>query len=582
MKFFKNIWTAAAVASLAVLSVGCTDIEDYPDGRITRSEIFGNAKRTAGFLNNCYEYIRENHGNAMGSNTMIASCSDEAFDVLNLQNGAPYQWITGNASAFSNPMEYSPSYWGRYYEGIRYCNIFLANIDNANTFSETERKSFRAQAHGLRAYYYLQLIKRYGGVPIILKEITDNSEYVGMKRNTFAECVRQIIADCREVLNTDEVGWFSGTADNERYKFSKGMACAIMSQAALYAASPLNNDGTFTWNEAAKITKEALDLCTANGYALYTAQPSGDLSYSAYDAYFIRRADVAGIEDKETIMEACNQLSMWSYNGLPTVLGQTKAGSCPSQELVDSYETTDGVMPILGYKDENHLEPIINPAAKLYSEKHPYNNRDPRLRAAIYYNGSSVRVGSSTVVETGEGGNCAISEDNVKNTRTGYYMRKFSSPNSNRTTNQDGYVKVFRLAELYLNYAEAAAEAATGTVPNDAVDAVNTVRARVRMPELAYGMTKDEFRTRLRNERRVEFAFEEQRFYDVRRWKILDQTDRVITGMRPEGKGLNLEYKRFVVVHTSAYTDKYLRFPIPGDEAIRFKSYSGDFQNAGW
>ena len=106
-----------------------------------------------------------------------------------------------------------------------------------------------------------------------------------------------------------------------------------------------------------------------------------------------------------------------------------------------------------------------------------------------------------------------------------------------------------------MNYAEAANEASTtGTVPNDAVDAVNAVRSRVGMPGIPYGLSCDQFRLRIRNERRVELAFEEHRFFDVRRWKILDQTDKVITGMKANSDG---SYSRFVVDNNrKAYRDR--------------------------
>ena len=336
---------------------------------------------------------------------------------------------------------------------------------------------------------------------------------------------------------------------------------------------------------AAQITKEALDLCLANGYSLYKAVPSGgfaSLAYTPYDMYFMTAADVRGVEDPETIMTGRNKLTVWEHCGLPVTEGQVRAGSCPSQELVDSYETIDGEMPILGYEDEDHLRPIINPKAVLYDENNPFANRDPRLKASIYYNGAPFQVGGDTYVWTFEGGNCALSSTNRRNTRTGYYMRKFGNPTSNRANgNNDGYFRIFRLAELYLNYAEALNEAeASDIAPDAAVDAVNAVRDRVGMPDIPYGLAKDEFRKRLRNERRVEFAFEEQRFYDVRRWKILHETDRIVTGMRVTDEG---KYERFVVSRRNAYTDKFLRFPIPGEEAIRLQVHTGlNFQNPGW
>ena len=165
-------------------------------------------------------------------------------------------------------------------------------------------------------------------------------------------------------------------------------------------------------------------------------------------------------------------------------------------------------------------------------------------------------TGSNSTVANG---NCAISQTttNTRNTRTGYYMRKFNSVRSEIGSSDDGYFKIFRLAELYLNFAEAAYNA---TSPDNsynglsAVDALNKIRARAGMPELPSGMSKDEFERRYRNERRVELAFEEHRFFDVRRWKILEQTDRGVSGMqitKDENKiSLTKEYKWYRVKHT--------------------------------
>ncbi len=564
------------------LIFSCTSIEDFPDGRLEFDGIFQNQKLVAGYMNSCYGSIGNSTGDNYSDKTFLSSACDEAHDVCDVTNGAMSQWVNGFASAFSNPLA-SPEKW-EYYSDIRKCNIMIANIATANMHLEDQRESYKGEAYGLRSFYYLQMIKNYGGVPLILDNAAEEGyDYSKLYRSSFSDCVRQIISDCRIVMENQTMGWRSGTSNNDRYRWSKGMSAAVMSQAALYAASPLNNDGTFDWDEAVKITKEALDLCLANGYSLYNVIPQStyaSAAYGPYDLYFMTAADVRGIEDPETIMTGNNRLAIWGYCGLPITAGQTRAGSCPSQELIDSYETIDGIMPILGYEDEDHLKPIINPAAVLYDENNPYVNRDPRLAATVFYNGSQVKIGGDIYVETFEDGNCAMSSISKRNTRTGYYMRKFGNPTSDRNSNDDGYFRIFRLAELYLNYAEALNESAMLMAPNEAVDAINVVRSRVNMPAIPYGLTKDELRLRLRNERRVEFAFEEHRFYDVRRWKILDDTDKIITGLRAKEDG---EYERFVVSRRNAYQDKFLRFPIPGDEAIRLKMHTGvNFQNPGW
>lgn len=569
--------------AMSIAFFSCTSIEDYPDGRLDFDHIFENQKLVAGYMNSCYGPIGLSVGDNYTDKTFLSSATDEAHDVGDVTNGAMSQWNNGFVSPFGNPLA-SPEKWD-FYNTVRKCNIMIARIATASMNIEDQRESYKGEAYGLRAYYYLQMIKNYGGVPLILDNTNEEDyDYSTVKPATFAQCARQIIADCEVVMENKTIGWHSGKSNNDRFRWSKGMSAAVMSEAALFAASPLNNDGTFTWKEAATITKEALDGCLANGYSLYKVMPTGafvTVAYSPYDLYFLTAADVRGNEDPETIMTGINQLAIWGYCGLPTISGQTRAGSCPSQELVDSYETTDGVSPILGYEDDDHLHPIINPEAKLYNEKNPYANRDPRLKSTIYYNGAPFLVGGSKdSIQTYADGNCALSSTSKRNTRTGYYMRKFGNPTSDRNSNNDGYFRIFRLAELYLNYAEALNEASEVNAPNEAVDAVNVVRSRVGMPKIPYGLTKDEFRTRVRNERRVEFAFEELRFYDVRRWKILDKTDKVVTGMRADKNG---NYERFVVSRRASYTDKFLRFPIPGEEVIRLKTHTGiDFQNPGW
>ncbi len=585
MKTYIKILSIAAVVAA---SVSCTQIDDYPDGRISFDELFSDASKTGGYLNSCYGGAVVNYGNVYGNSSFLAAACDEAHDVDDAQGGAMLQWNNGFLNPFNNPVS-ALSKWDLY-QYIRKCNIMLAHVNTATVMLPSERVSYEGEARGLRAFYYLQLIKTYGNVPLILNnttEIPSQEDWKKVKVASFGEIARFIIDECRDVIeNNDQLTWRSGSTSSDQSRFCKGILAAVMSEAALYAASPLYADGTITWKEAAEVCKEALDKCiNEGGYALRTKAPEGEytsLVYNAYDFMFITAPDVKGTDDPEAIMAGRNQLNVWATCGLPTTYGSSSAGSCPSQELVDCYETLQGEMPVLGYSDPDHLHPILNPNAQ-YDDNNPYENRDPRLKATIYYNGAPFMPSKpDKTVNTAEGGECAISASLKTNTRTGYYIRKFCSPSSSSRGNKDGTFRVYRLAELYLNYAEAANEAVASDntkAPSEAVAAVNTIRARVGMPALPEGLSKSEFRTRVRNERRVELAYEGKRFFDVRRWKILDSSDKVITGMRPTADG----YSRFIVSRRSAWTDQYLNLPLPGDDVSRILEATGEnIQNPYW
>jgi hypothetical protein len=370
---------------------------------------------------------------------------------------------------------------------------------------------------------------------------------------------------------------------------TRAVAYAIKSEAVLYAASPLFNDGTYTWSDALNVTKEALYQCLTNGYSLWhIVSPEAQ---NAYASYFLATPYDKRATDKETIYAIDGQQSVWYWFGLPTNDGVAEVGICPSQELVDSYEMANGQVPIKGYKDAEHLQPVINTASG-YDEKNPYSNRDPRFYASIYYNGAIRYLDEpyGTKVQTYVGGNEGISQTDYTHTITGYYLRKFNNYKSSKYANSDGYNRIFRLAELYMNFAEAAYEAGSpdekvnigGNLNLSARDAVDSIRERAGMPDLPTGLSKTDFETRYRNERRIEFAFEGQRYFDVRRWKILDSF-KVITGMNITVNGSQMTYTRFNFNDRVTTGDQYLLYPIDRTEVNKILQLTGtNWQNAGW
>ena len=585
MKKYKNLFFALITSGLLF---SCQEQLELPsDGRITMDQVFSDYNRTRGYLNSCYGYTPAPYMDR-------ASYTDEAQDSDDITPGSAYiVWYSGNVTSQSFPA-YSQdgSPWGRLYEGIRKCNVFIENIKTATVYASAEQKaSWTAQAHTLRALYYLQLIKRYGGVPIFDKPLGINHDFSKDKRASFSEVVTFILNDCETALavpaNRDGFSW--DIYDNQFGIMTRAVAYAIMSQAVTYAASPLFSDGTYTWAKATEINAEALKQCLANGYKLFDVKPAADIAQNSYALYFFTSSNDQRAVDKETIYQAGNQMDVWQWAGLPTNPGMNRTGPCPSQELVDSYEMANGEAPITGYADANRTTAIVN-AASGYDPANPYKGRDPRFYASIYYNGAVRYLDqpNGKKVETYIGGAEEISDIDRKHTRTGYYLRKFNNYKSGQNNRADGAIRLFRLAELYLNFAESANQSvgADVTVPGvgmTAREAVNAVRARAGMPGFPLGMSKDAFEKKYRNERRVELAYEEHRYFDVRRWKVLNQTDQFVTGMRITKTDTTLTYNRFKFPTRNCSSDKWLLYPIDQNEVNKIIGLTGqNWQNPGW
>lgn len=746
----KYIYKIFMIIITAGTLVSCVDQLDLQsDGRLTLDDIFSEYNTAANYFNRCRDYIPQ-----VGFSyeaTPLASFSDEAHDANDGLGGAVNNWYNDSTSPTYNPLTTSLNPWPYYFEGIRKCNTFLERIDGV-PMKEGEKNGWIGEVLTYRAFYYLQLIKRYGGVPLISAPYAVDYDFSQDSRASFEECVDFILADCDAALalpasGSPGIGFRWNITDFERGRVTRGFAYAVKSQAALYAASPLWNTGgsKYTWDKATTITKEALDACLANGYQLFDINPGADVAQDAYAYYFINRSDPSRSVDKETIFETTGaRTNVWRWAGMPITDGAEKAGAGPSQELVDAYGMqATGEMPITGYSDADHLNPIIN-AASGYDIDNPYVGRDPRFYGSIYYNDSprslagsgpidkdlipinfrpiinqinpltadtfettgsdpwafttelgrpigvgeqrlftfeykvnrnvtdgelffAVRGGPEGGFQTGQilqfdqttewkrfeydltlaidqlgfgvadlfgsgvppenhflridptggpaglimsirnmqieaftpppplqkvetfvGGNSEIS-DNISqttNTRTGYYLRKYNNYKSGITVDEDGFMKIFRLGELYLNFAEAAYQSAGPDVSvggMSALDAVNIIRNRVMMPALPGGLSPTDFEIRYRNERQVELAFEEHRFFDVRRWKILNETDDFVTGMKITKSGIDYTYERIKLKSRGTNADRYLMYPLDQSEVSKMDSYTGDsWQNPGW
>jgi hypothetical protein len=578
------------ILSAGLLFSTCKDtLELIPDGRLSYEQVFSDYLLTGGYLNKCYSYISL-MGMSYDNSTFLGVYSDEAQDAEDVQGGRIANYYQGMMTSSNNLVEggTNTETYNNLYSGIRKCNVFIDNIDHAkNLVVESNRSKWKGEAYALRAFYFWQLIKRFGPLPIIKHELPADFDFSTHKRPGFYECVLAVKADCDSALSQPALPWRSNL-ETERGAMTKSVVAAIKSQAILFAASPLWNDGKNYWTEAATVTKASLDALLGQNYALYNPATSTVKAYSNYQRFFLVKPEMMDIpaNDKETIYSHRAQIgNVWQQQGLPFVVDVVKAGACPSQELVDSYETINGE-PVLNlanpYLDANHLTPNYNSANKQYNKNDPYTNRDPRLFSTIYCNGVFHNLTNNTLpVWTFEGGNAGISTTSNRFTRTGYYLRKFMDFTSTKTANKDGYWRYFRLAEMYLNYAEA--EFYAKGLTTNAINAVNAVRARAGLPVLPAGISSTDFELRLRNERRIEFAFEENRYFDVRRWKIQDKVEGLVTGMKIVQTAPNVfTYERIVVSRRPLIAEKYLMWPIPNTEQLKYAQVGVDYQNKGW
>ncbi len=587
-----NIFRYIVPIFLAVLltAQGCQkQLDLQSDGRITMDQVFSDYNRTRGYLNSCYGYVPIPHMNR-------SSYTDEAWDADDVTAGSPYAiWYAGNVTAMnyaSASVDGIP--WGNLYEGIRKCNVFLEGMGTATVVApDDEKASWIAQAHALRALYYLQLVKRYGDVPIFDKPLPIGHDFSQDRKASFSEVVGFIVQDCRAALEVPDgrPGFSWNIYDNQFGVMTRAVVYAILSQAITYAVSPLWADGGYTQEDAVRITGEALNACLMNDYRLFDLQPEPDFAQNAYALYFLTNSNDQRAVDKETIYRWGGEMEVWRNAGMPSTEGMDRTGPCPTQEMVDSYEMANGEPPVLGYQDDAHLQPILNPASG-YDPQRPYEGRDPRFYASIYFDEALRHLDQpdGNRVESRVGGREGISSTNRRSTRTGYYLRKYNNHRSGLNNNADGFTRIFRLAELYLNFAEAAyqfygpdAQVDIGSGSLSAREAVNRVRARAGMPGLPAGLSKEAFEARYRNERKIEFAFEEHRFFDVRRWNILSQTDEKLTGMRIQNEDGSLTYQRFSLPSRNSASTRFLRYPLDQTEVNKIFELTGqDWQNPGW
>jgi hypothetical protein len=488
--------------------------------------------------------------------SMWSSLTDES-----IYNNDDATWLVQRGQLAPENLGGAGVLWARSYRSIRECNYALSVLPKL-TLSAAHKTLLEGELKFIRAFRYQDVIRNYGGAVLMgdkVLELSDNLQDPSLfKRATIKESIDYAVAQLDDAAsklpldNSDK--WLIGRA-------TKGAALALKSRLLLYAASPLYAAGT--WADAATAAQAVISL---NKYGIYTG---------GYGNLFLINENNEAIFERLYTRNA-NHTHLEIANG-PNGYGGW-AGNTPLQNLVDDYEMDNG-------------KPITD-ATSGYDSTNPYVHRDPRFYATVLYNGATYR-GQTVEPFTPGGKDSNDGPSNWNTTKTGYYLKKFMNdayPLQNPWGNAGFQPWIyFRYAEILLNFAEAANEAyGPDVVPSgsslSARTAINLIRARptVNMPELAGGLSQSQMRDAVRYERRVELAFEEHRFYDVRRWKIADVTENkpaagVIITKNANG---TFSYTPKVALDGRSFTTKLYWLPIPRSEIL---ASNGQLQqNAGY
>ncbi|WP_418993005.1 RagB/SusD family nutrient uptake outer membrane protein [Alistipes sp.] len=532
---------------VAALLAGGTSCSEFLDTSLDQNETGESIETTRGTLwkfGNAFYTPLSNGFTALDSN-LFAAATDEAQQTR-VQSDASY-FNKGVLNANLNPLS------GNYtdcYEGIRAANFFLDYTSDGkgekmvgmNRDTINDRPNYlkdlaslhwyQAEAHVARAWYYAELIKQYGGVPIV------ETPYAAgrfVARSSYEEVVEYIVReidDCKDRLAVD---WSDYSERSGR--FTLGAALAVKARVLLYAASPLHNpqNDRTKWERAAAAAWEIISHPDLD-YALdgdYGAYFRGNRSLSSPETIYVVRRD---------------QSNSLERNNYPVATPGGGSGVTPTQNLVEAYEYVGDPVP-----------------------GDPYANRDPRLAASVVTNGSTW---NGRVIDQAPGGSDDRSAPNAS--KTGYYLKKFLTDELNLTQDakaQHNWV-AYRYAEVLLNYAEAMNEAygpvaAPGDYTLTALDALQLVRDRASLAlEPVTTTDRDELRKAIKHERFVELAFEDHRYWDLLRWKdALEVLNRPVRGVEVRKTADGWSYTE-ITVASRTFLERNYYMPFTRSEVV--------------
>jgi len=545
-----------------VMTASCVDL-NYTEQN-TRDEEWTYEYFENGIKNMVFDVYAQVYNDEFGSNSayFLAGATDEAQYAL--ETGAINNYVNGGWSA-ANP--YSRT-WTKCYTAIADACMYLEKLDQADISSwqynanynnwVQQMEIFPYELRFLRAYFYFELFRTYGDVPLVTTTLT-NAQANTITRTSADEIVKFIVDELDAIAPYLPVSYVT-EVNSEVGRATRVAAFALKARTLLYAASPLfnpTNDVT-KWQKAAEACKYIIDNAATWGLKLspYSSLWGHDAFFNAELIFGLGRGD-------------SNSFEMANY---PVGVENGSSGNCPTQTLVDQYE----------YQANGQTFGDRYPGSIDLTAVDPYEGLDPRFALTIVKNGDEWPTNGSQkkAMETFQGGFNALPKYGA--TPTGYYLRKYVDGScvttaDNQTTRRHTWI-IFRLGEFYLDYAEAvfnatgsAKDATYGLTANEAINKLRN-RSDIQMPE--FTEDGEAWVARYERERMVELAFENHRFWDVRRWKKGAQYFRTIqvATISP-----SLQLTRSTV--SRQWDDKYYFYPIPQSELKKNPNLT---QNAGW
>lgn len=542
-----------AVAVLIILAFSSCKksfLEPEVKNNILETDIWSSYQNANLFLNNIYVDFPTN----------FLLFDVDPFDNWTDNQFPTFSWVTSRGSLtrrdYSTANSPAGGWWATSYAIIRKCNLVLKNAETIPGITEDQKKTMIGQAKFLRAYWYATLLNFFGGVPLIEDPLDRNSgEEIFYARSTSDQTIAFIQKDLTEATEVLPLEWTGG--DNGRA--TKGAALALKNEMELYAGK---------WQD-----------CVTSANAIFAL---GKYSIAPdYGKMFVP----IGESGPEVIFEIefdgasrghAAEVFLSPRTDPPSGIASGWGHILPTQNLVDEYEFTDGSAG--------------NDPAKADD---PYTGRDKRFYASVLYNGSPWR-GDTVWTYYDPSVNYFSSYFDLNHshqgTLTGYYFRKYLDESLtpaeanyyNKPINATNAI-LFRLGEIYLNYAEAKNE--LGQLDADALNKLNELRARGGVLPIPSGLSQAEMRNRIRHERRIELAFEGKRYWDIVRWKtaetVLNTTLKAMKITKKPGGGWDYEKVNAFGGERKFVAPRDYLFPVPQEAIDKNEKMKGQ-QNPGW